>query len=70
MSFESSVERLEAIVETLEHEELTLDRALALFEEGIQRLRDASAALARTEAAVQVLRERADGILETTDLRA
>lgn len=52
MSFEASVERLEEIVHTLEHEELTLDRALALFEEGIVRLREASTALARTEAAV------------------
>lgn len=70
MSFEASVERLEEIVHTLEHEELTLDRALALFEEGIVRLREASTALARTEAAVEVLRERADGTMETTELRA
>lgn len=70
MSFESKVQRLEDIVRALESRDLTLDRGLALFEEGISCLREASAELTRAEAAVQVLRERTDGILEATDLRA
>jgi exodeoxyribonuclease VII small subunit len=70
MSFEQRVQRLEEIVRALESREMTLDRSLALFEEGIACLRDATAELARAEAAVQVLRERADGILEAKNLRA
>ena len=42
MSFEQSMTRLEAIAARLEDEELDLDAALALFEEGIAELRAAS----------------------------
>lgn len=61
MSFEQSVGRLEEIVRELDRDDLELDGALALFEEGITHLRVASAALARTEARVQQLVEAADG---------
>ena len=70
MSFESCVQRLEEIVDELESEGLPLDRALALFEEGVARLREATTALAAAETAVKVLRERADGMFETPDLDA
>jgi exodeoxyribonuclease VII small subunit len=70
MSFEESVRRVEEIVTALETDELPLERALALFEEGVACLRDASAELVRAEAAVEVLRQRADGVIETTELRA
>ncbi len=51
------VERLEEIVRRLEAEDLDLDEALKLFEEGVERLRDARQRLARAEATVkQVLR--------------
>jgi exonuclease VII small subunit len=49
---------------------MSLEKGLKLFEEGIACLRDASTELSKAEAAVQVLRERTDGILEATDLRA
>lgn len=70
MNFEKRVQRLEEIVRALESREMTLDKGLRLFEEGIACLRDASEELARAEAAVQVLRERTDGIIEARDLRA
>ena len=70
MSFEKKVHRLEEIVRALESKDLSLEKGLKLFEEGIACLRDASAELSKAEAAVQVLRERTDGILEATDLRA
>ena len=70
MSFEKKVQRLEEIVRALESNDMSLDKGLKLFEEGIACLRDASAELSKAEAAVQVLRERTDGILEATDLRA
>ena len=67
MTFEESLARLEAIVEELDGDGLDLDRALALFEEGVERLRAASAELARAEAQVKLLVERADGTFDLED---
>jgi exodeoxyribonuclease VII small subunit len=64
MSFEATLTRLQEIVDELEHEELELDRALRLFEEGVSRLRDASADLSRAEAQVRLLVEKTDGTFE------
>ncbi len=64
MTFEEDVGRLEAIVRDLERDDLDLDRALRLFEEGIARLRTASAALAEANGRVQELVAAADGSFE------
>lgn len=61
MTFEQSLVRLEAIVGELERSDLELERALALFEEGIVHLRGANASLVRVDARVQELTEAADG---------
>lgn len=61
MNFEHSITRLEAIVRELDRDDLDLDGALALFEEGITHLRLASTALSKAEARVQQLVETADG---------
>ena len=67
-TFEESLARLESIVEEMEGEALPLDRALALFEVGIDHLRAATRELTRAEASVKVLTERADGIIEEVEL--
>jgi exodeoxyribonuclease VII small subunit len=69
MSFEQRLRRLEEIVSELESEHIDLERALALFEEGVACLRSATEELSRVEARVQRLVERADGTFEVTDLR-
>ena len=69
MTFEESLARLEEIVAELDGGELDLDRALALFEEGVERLRAASQELARADAQVKLLVERADGTFDLPDLR-
>ncbi len=61
MTFESDLTRLEAIVAELERNDLPLDRALKLFEEGVARIRSASDELSRAEGQVQQLLEQADG---------
>ena len=61
MSFDSDLARLEAIVAELEHNDVPLDRALKLFEEGVTRLRSASAQLSQAEAQVQQLLEEPGG---------
>ena len=70
MSFETSLERLEEIAARLEEDELDLDAALALFEEGIAELRAASAFLAQAETRLKQLNEAADGVFRIDDLRA
>jgi len=67
MSFEKSLARLEEIVAELDGDGLDLDAALALFEEGVERLRTASAELARAEAQVKLLVEKSDGTFDLAD---
>lgn len=67
--FGAELARLEEIVRRLEGEELDLDEALRLFEDGVERLRVARERLAAAEARVrQVLAERGGGVrLESLD---
>ena len=64
MTFEENIDRLEDIVSELEGDGLELDRALRLFEEGIERLRAATTELSRAEQQVMLLVERSDGTFE------
>lgn len=68
MSYESDLARIEAIVAELDSDELELDRALRLFEEGVQRLRSAASALAAADGQLKLLVEHADGSFELADL--
>ena len=69
MTFEARMERLESIASRLEDEELDLDTALALFEEGVAELRAASAFLTQAEIRLKQLNEAADGLFRIDDLR-
>ena len=60
--------RLEEIVRKLEGEDVDLDAALALFEEGVARLRTARERLADAELKVQAVLEAADGELRVRNL--
>ena len=60
--------RLEEIVRKLEADDVELDTALALFEEGVARLRAARERLADAELKVQAVLEAADGDIRLTDL--
>ncbi len=53
MDFGKELERLEAIVRRLEGEDLDLDEALKLFEEGVERLRAAREQLAQADVKVK-----------------
>jgi exodeoxyribonuclease VII small subunit len=53
LEFAKELERLEAIVRQLEAEDLDLDAALKLFEEGIERLRAAREQLTAAEVKVK-----------------
>ena len=60
--------RLEEIVRRLEADDVDLDAALALFEEGVGRLRAARERLAAAELKVQTVLEQSGGDLRFTDL--
>jgi len=60
--------RLEEIVRKLEADDVELDTALALFEEGVARLRAARERLTDAEVKVQAVLEAADGDIRLTDL--
>lgn len=67
LSFARQLERLEEIVRQLEGQDLDLDVALQLFEEGVERLREARDRLTAAEAQVkQVLADHA-GRLKVED---
>ena len=67
-SLEEDLGRLDAIVRALEVEDVDLDRALALFEEGVERLRTARERLAEAGLRLKQLRETAEGGVRVDDL--
>jgi exodeoxyribonuclease VII small subunit len=62
--FESALKSLEDIVAQLEAGDLTLDRALELFEEGIKVSRFCNSKLEEAERKVEVLIKSADGSMK------
>jgi exodeoxyribonuclease VII small subunit len=69
-SLAQELARLEEIVRKLEAEDVELDAALELFEEGVARLRSARERLTAAELKVQAVLEEASGDLRLTDLDA
>jgi exodeoxyribonuclease VII small subunit len=67
-SIADELARLEEIVRRLEADDVELDAALALFEEGVTRLRAARDRLAAAELKVQAVLDQAGGDLRYTDL--
>jgi exodeoxyribonuclease VII small subunit len=55
LSLEARLGRLEAILTRMESEEVDLDEALKLFEEGVGHVREAERVLAETELRVEEL---------------
>lgn len=60
-SFEEALERLEAVVQELEKGELTLERALALYEEGVALTRRCQEQLDAAEGKLQELTGKGEG---------
>lgn len=54
-TLEARLRRLEEILSRLEADEVDLERALELFEEGVRHVREAERILARTELRVEEL---------------
>lgn len=67
VSFEKAVERLEAIVERLESGEASLEETIKLFEEGKRLGQDCRRQLVAWEKKIQMIVEKENGEIETTD---
>jgi len=67
-SLSSDLQRLESIVHQLESDDVELDRALQLFEEGVARLRAARERLLEAELRIQRVLEDAAGQLRMEDV--
>lgn len=65
--FEESLARLEEIVEEMEAGDLPLERAMALFEEGVALGTRCNAQLEEAEKRITILLERADATVEEKD---
>jgi exodeoxyribonuclease VII small subunit len=61
LSFEQAVSRLEQVVKELEQGDLSLDKALALFQEGVGLARQCSVQLDQAEARIEKLLEQPNG---------
>ena len=55
VGLEKRLERLEAIIDRMESEDVALDEALQLFEEGVGHVREAEQVLAEAELRVEEL---------------
>jgi len=67
-SVEEQLRRLEEIVDQLAGDGVELDAALALFQEGVGRLRAVTERLSQAEAQVKRLVEESDGEFSLEDL--
>ena len=63
MDFEQQLASLEALVESLESGELSLEESLKSFEQGIAVARDCQAALKQAEQKVEVLMRQGDKLV-------
>ena len=63
-SFEQGLERLEKIVQELEQTDLSLERALELFEEGMKLSAHCRRQLEEAENKVEILLKKAEGKVE------
>lgn len=69
ISFEDAMEKLEAIVEEMETEDLPLEKLLARYEEGTQLVSVCQKKLAQAELKIQQLEKNAAGELELNEAR-
>ena len=62
LSYEASMDKLEAIIEAIESPDIALDASLALYKEGIALAKTCGELLSRCEAEVLTLQKDADGV--------
>ena len=68
-SFESSLKRLEQIVNEMENAELDIDKSMKLFEEGVSLVKECSSKLNEAKKKIEMLTEK-DGTIQKTDFES
>ena len=63
MKFETSIEKLETIIEAIESPDIALDASMVLYEEGITLIKECGLALTQYEEEVKLLQKEADGVM-------
>lgn len=63
-NFESNLERLKDIVDTLDDNEITLDQSLKLFEEGIKLYRKCNDTIDKAQQKITILIEENEKLVE------
>ena len=69
-AFESSLKRLEKIVETLEQGNVPLEEAMKMYEEGIELSRNCIDKLTQAELKLKKLTKKIDGSFDVSDIEA
>jgi exodeoxyribonuclease VII small subunit len=67
-SFEASLKRLEQIVDELENGEITLERALDMYEEGVELSKFCVERLSQAELKLKKLSKDIEGAFKLTDM--
>ena len=70
ITFEDAMKRLDKITEELSREGVELDKALALYEEGVRLARICDARLEDTERKIKILQMSANGEITEQDFSA
>jgi len=68
-NFETSLKRLEQIVNEMENAELDIDKSMKLFEEGISLVNECSTKLNEAKKKIEILIEK-DGKIQKTDFES
>ena len=70
ISFEDAMKRLDKISEELSREGVSLEEALALYEEGVKLVRECNKKLEETERKIKILQLSDQGELKEEDFKA
>jgi exodeoxyribonuclease VII small subunit len=68
-SFETSMSRLEDIVQALEQGEASLEESIALYEEGAKLAKELNETLAHAELRIQQITKNINGTIDITDYK-
>lgn len=69
LSFEESLAKLEEIAEQIEQGEIGLEESISRYEEGMNLVKHCRDVLEKAELRIQKIQEKADGNLETRNMK-
>ncbi|MBC8590568.1 exodeoxyribonuclease VII small subunit [Wansuia hejianensis] len=67
LSYEEAIKKLEIILEELENEDLSLDKSIEKFKQGIELYKYCNSIISKTEGDIKILLDNEDNSLEEID---